>query len=50
MKKRINELLENHKPNLNVLDDITPNSIKYLYESLVEELVEIQTENNKEEN
>ena len=40
----LNELLEEHAPNLDVLDSLTLESFRNLYVSLVVSLIEIQEE------
>lgn len=42
MLESLNELIEDHKDNLEVLDCLTPESFKNLYVSLVTSLVGIQ--------
>lgn len=37
----LKELIEEHKPNLESLDLIAPDSIKLLYESLVKDLTQV---------
>ena len=43
MNERISDLIEEHKPNLDN-PDITTESFKYLYESLVKDLIQIKEE------
>lgn len=42
--EELNELLEEHRGNLEALDFLTPESFKNLYVSLVLSLIEIQEE------
>lgn len=44
MEERLNELLEYHKTNLENLIAITDYSVRCLYESLVEDIIEISKE------
>ena len=42
MLESLNELIEDHKDNLDVLDELSPESFKWLYESLLKNLIVIQ--------
>ena len=43
------ERLEEHRTNINVLEHITPESFKYLYQSLVNQLIDICEEETRNE-
>lgn len=45
MKYELNELIEEHEFNLEALDELTPESFKNLYVSLLTSLIEIKNEN-----
>lgn len=44
MNEELKEVIEEHKFNLEVLDQIHPDSIGYLYKSLVQQLVDMKEE------
>ncbi|WP_162985589.1 hypothetical protein [Virgibacillus halodenitrificans] len=48
MEERLEEILEEHKPNLEVLEHLSPDSFENLYFSLVSQLVEVLDGNTNE--
>lgn len=44
MNEELKEVIEEHKVNLDFLDQIHPDSVGYLYESLVKQLVNMKEE------
>ena len=46
MNERLVDLIEEHKPNLDN-SDITTESFKYLYESLVKDLIQVEEEEKR---